>query len=292
MNERKSEDPVDLLEYWVILRRRAGLILTVVMVITGAVAVYAFSMPAVYRAEVLMAPAVSEGGKGGLGGLVSQYGGLAALAGIEMESGGGKEEALAILKSRAFLSRFIQAENLAPVFFSDDWEPTTESWREGREPTMTRVTKFFLDHVLRVTEGKNSGMVTLAIEWTDREKAADWANRLLASLNAHMRQRAIAEANKSLSFLGSEMGKTGKIEIQAAISRLIETQMQQAMMANVRDEYSFKVIDPAVVPAEDDYVKPRRWLLVAFGLTAGLLLGATLAFLGNYADVRRGPAAS
>jgi uncharacterized protein involved in exopolysaccharide biosynthesis len=38
------------------------------------------------------------------------------------------------------------------------------------------------------------------------------------------------------------------------------------MLANVREEYAFRVVDPASVPDADKYVWPRRALILALGL--------------------------
>ena len=42
------------------------------------------------------------------------------------------------------------------------------------------------------------------------------------------------------------------------------------MLAHARDEYAFRVLDPAVVPAVEDYVKPKRALLAVAGFALGL----------------------
>jgi len=57
---------------------------------------------------------------------------------------------------------------------------------------------------------------------------------------------------------------------------LIEQQMGKIMMANIRDEFVFKIIDPAVVPkrAENKIV-----LMIIFtGLILGVLFGSFVAF--------------
>ena len=52
------------------------------------------------------------------------------------------------------------------------------------------------------------------------------------------------------------------------------------MLANVTDEFAFKVLDPAVVPEKKD--KPRRRMIVLIGGMLGLGLGIVVAFGYNY----------
>jgi hypothetical protein len=71
-----------------------------------------------YRAEVLLAPA-DEKDSASLGG---QLGGLAALAGVRVGSGGESAEAIAVLRSREFAREFIEDFDLLTVFFADEWD--------------------------------------------------------------------------------------------------------------------------------------------------------------------------
>ena len=91
---------------------------------------------------------------------------------------------------------------------------------------------------------------------------------------AQTRARAIAEAEKSMSYLQSELDKTSIVGIRQGINGLIEDQINQIMLANVRDEFAFRVIDSAIPPSEDDYVRPIRWLYMLAGFILGAVLGS------------------
>lgn len=276
----QSAETVDVGEYWRIFRRRAGSIALTVLVATLVTGAYAWLSTPIYRAEALLLPAEAQEGGGALAGIASQYGGLAALAGVNVDARDGREESLAILKSREFIGRFVNEQKISALLLEDAAPPPYMFWKRRRTDQLSAV-DHFRNRVLRVSAAKNSGLVTLAIEWKDREMAAKWANSLVKALNDHMKERAVDESNKSLRFLADEIAKTSKIELQAAASYLVQSQMQQSMLANVRDEYAFRAIDPAVVPAEDEYVKPKRWLIMVLGALVGLLLGSTFALVAN-----------
>ena len=52
------------------------------------------------------------------------------------------------------------------------------------------------------------------------------------------------------------------------------------MLAKSREEFSFKIVDPPVVPEER--IKPTRRLMVMLGFIIGLFMGVFIAFGRNY----------
>lgn len=48
------------------------------------------------------------------------------------------------------------------------------------------------------------------------------------------------------------------------------------MLANVQEEYAFKVVDPAVVPQKP--IKPQRTLIITLGFLLGLIAALFIAF--------------
>jgi len=97
------DDEIDLKELFSALwAGKLWIISTTVIASVIAIAV-AISMPNIYRSEALLAPVSSE--SGGLGGLASQFGGLASLAGVSLPGGGGGDKTtmgLEVIKSRQF----------------------------------------------------------------------------------------------------------------------------------------------------------------------------------------------
>jgi hypothetical protein len=99
-------------------------------------------------------------------------------------------------------------------------------------------------------------------------------------MNSHAKDRAILEARDSISFLEKELEQTSILNSQTILYNLIEQQMGKIMMANIRDEFVFKVIDPAVVPK---HAETKPILMVVFiGLILGIFLSSFLAISTNY----------
>ena len=281
-----NDAEIDILELVGVLARNRWIILGVTLLFTVMAVGAAYLMTPVYRAELVMAPAQSESGKGAV---VSQLGGLASLAGISLGGDGtDKATALATLESRSFTMEFIRRHELLPKLFPRLWNQEKNGWAVGDPadvPSLIDGVKV-LSEIRSVKEDKVTGLVTVTVEWTDPREASSWTNLMVADLNASLRQAAIEEAERSISYLSAEAKKSKVIELQTAIYGLIEEQVKQIMLANVRTEYAFKVLDPALPPEPEDFVKPKRDLMVALGIVVGSLFGGLAAYIRE--AVRRG----
>lgn len=261
---------------------RRWLVIGCTAVVGLVFAAAALLMTPIYRAEVLMVPAAQESGQGLLGGELGQLSGLASLAGINIGGGGVEtEEALAVFKTREFGERFILEMDLIPKFFPKS--PATEASRWAilarKRPTPAQAFRYLDRNVLNVSQDKKTGLVTLRVDWKDRLEAAEWANDFVRRLNTEMRERAIARTSANLEFLNKQLESVSTIETRQAISRLVESQIRQRMLANVSPEYAFRVIGRALPADADDPVWPRKLVLVAAGIILGFFTGGGIALI-------------
>lgn len=256
---------------WLVLAALFGL---------GIALAFAWSMPKLFRAQVQVAQ-VQSGGRDSLSGLANQFGGLAALAGISLGGGGQGEEAFATLTSRAFSRDFIVANGLAPVLFSDRWDPKTRAWKLPSEaPSLEECVDLFVKKVRSVVEDKKTRLLTVSVDWRDPGIAASWANSMIEMANSRMRESAIRDAEQNVKYLEVELRKTNVVELQQAIYRLMEAQVNQAMLATVQRQYAFRVIDRAVPP--EKHFSPNSVRLAAVGTFLSVFV-ALVAFTAYYA---------
>lgn len=82
-----------------------------------------------------------------------------------------------------------------------------------------------------------------------------------------------------MKYLNGELESASSVELRQSIHRLIEAQVQTIMLANVRQDFAFRVIDPAVVQDADHYVSPRRALLAFMGIVLGGFLGLSISLV-------------
>ncbi len=263
--------------------KRLWIVASVIVVSLPFVAA-AFLMDPVYRAATLLADARADSGStSSLSSALNQLGSLASLARINVGGVNQVEEALAVMRSREFTEGFIQEENMLPELFPALWDASTQQWNvpEEQRPTVTQGYRLFDSIRSTAQPGGRGGLVTVSIEWGDRTAAARWANALVARLNAEMRDRAIASTRLSVSFLEKELSATSTIDTRQAINRLMEAQINQRMLANVTQEYAFRVVEKALPPEPDDVVRPNKLVLVALGPTIGFVFGVFAVLVVN-----------
>ena len=280
-----DEGTIDLRAVFGRLWRRRWWIIASIVFFTAIFVAYALMSKPVYRAAAIVIPTSSERGNlsRSLGGALSQLGGIASLAGINLNNADTTtEEALAVLESRQFTERFIVDLNLMPVLFESAWDAKNGRWRTDNEedqPTLAKGAAYFSSSILRIARDRQRGLVTVQIDWFDREEAARWANELVARLNEEMRARAIQKTDASLRFLESEFASTGLVGTREAIGRLIESQISERMLANVTHEFAFRVVDAALPPDKDDPIRPNKLILFAVGPILGLVFGLLTALV-------------
>ena len=282
-----DEDEIDLLELIRTLVQAWKTIMGITIVCAGLAVTYALHAPEVFKAEILLAPADEETSPG-VSSTLSQFGGLAAMAGISIPSDSNIDRALATLKTRKFLKKFIMDKNLLPIIFSDSWDHSSKSWilKEGQD-------EFKNDDGIKPLQGAiefesdKSGLITLSISWNDPEVAAEWCNDLVEQLNEQLREKAIVDSQKRVGYLEQELAKTTLQEMRAMLYNLLESEKQKAMLANVNEDFALEVIDPAVVPESRE--KPKRKLIIALGGVCGGFLGIIAVSFAQFVRKLKSP---
>jgi len=256
------------------------MILLTTLIFTLSAGAISYLITSVSPAEVLIAPSDCGDSKGCFSAFSGQFGGLASLAGVNLGGSGNKAEAIATLNSRALTEHYIREQNLLPILFAKRWNTQIKQFTpdgHGKVPTLWDGNKLFRKKIRKFSEDKKTGLISLAIEWTDPAIAAQWANDLVKLTNHTLRDRAIAESNRNLGYLNQQLERSSVVELRQAIYRLIETEVKNVMVAEGSEEYAFKIIDPAVAPEEKS--KPKGTLIVAVALVLGLLLSGFYALI-------------
>ncbi|MGL5668109.1 MAG: Wzz/FepE/Etk N-terminal domain-containing protein [Shewanella sp.] len=297
-----TNDEIDLRELFSVIWQGKWLIIAIIVVFAIASVVFAILQPNIYKSEALLAPASEEQG-GGLSALASQFGGLASLAGVNLGGKGGTDKtelAIEVLRSRQFTSEFIQKHNiLADLMAAEKWDrdadkiiydpelynEQTNTWvREVKapfkpEPSMQEAYKAF-SKMIAVNKAKDTGMVTLSVEHLSPTVAQQWVTWLIQDINKVMKERDVAEAQRSTEFLNKQIALTNVADIKTVLYKLIEEQAKTIMFAEVRDEYVFKTIDPALAPEEK--AKPKRALICVLGSMLGGMLGVMIVLVRHF----------
>ena len=292
-------DEIDLSELFTVLWRGKWIIIATTFIFAIASVFYALSQPNIYKSDALLAPAESSSG-GGLSKMAGQLGGLAALAGVNFGAGESSQTDLAVqvMKSRQFVDTFINKHDLlVPLMAAKDWDltnnklvldediydPSSEEWlREpdglrGAKPTAQEAFEIFSKEVFSVSQDKDSGLYTVSIKNYSPYIAQQWVHWLIEDINKVMRERTIAETSQNLIYLNTQLQKTSVADMQSTFYKLIEEQTKSLMLAEVQEEFIFKVVDPAVVPELKD--GPKRALICVLGTLLGCMLGVAIVLV-------------
>ncbi|WP_104041579.1 Wzz/FepE/Etk N-terminal domain-containing protein [Vibrio hyugaensis] len=298
-NLQHGDDEIDLRELFGALWKSKWIVIATTFVFAVGAVLYALSLPNIYKSDALLAPAESSNG-GGLSKMAGQLGGLAALAGVNLGAGESSQTDLAVqvMKSRQFVEAFINKHDLlVPLMAAKDWDlannklildeelynPNTGEWlREpnglrGSTPTAQEAFEVFNKEVLSIKQDKESGLYTVSAKYYSPYVAQQWVNWLIEDINKVMRERTIAETSQNLAYLNTQLQKTAVADMQSTFYKLIEEQTKSLMLAEVQEEFVFKVVDPAVVPELKD--GPKRALICVLGTLLGGMLGVAIVLI-------------
>ena len=208
---------VALRRWWLL----GGAALVFAILLVGA----SFLVDPVYRASTTVSYIGDADQGGDMSGLLSQFGGIAGLAGISLQEDSRRAESLALLESREFVLRFVKEMGLAMDLFANEYDERRGRWEEDKEPTDWELVERFRDDVLRISEDPKTGLVTVSILWTDPELAARWVNALVRLADEQLRDADMQELSRSIEFLHRELETTAVVGIEQGIFRLIEAQL-------------------------------------------------------------------
>ena len=302
LESRTMDDEIDLLELWQVIWSGKWLIIAITTIFAVGSVIIALWIPDTYRTEVLLAPVEEESG-GGLGSSLGQLGGLASLAGINLDAAGGgvsmKSRALAIIQSRFFIQDFFISHDLLVPFMGSTpgevsgtieidpelYDEDAQQWvREPSPagnviPSGQEVYEAFSE-ILEITEDELTGMVTIALEWYEPRLIKQWMDLLVEDLNDYMREEDTLEAERAIEYLNTRLQETSLVEMRNVFFNLIEQQTQQVMLADSREEYALETIDPAVVP--ENKSAPRRSIIFIMITLLGSMLSVVTILLRHY----------
>ena len=300
MNDQ-YDDEIDLRELFMVLWAGKIKIIAITAVFAVASVIYALSVPNQYKATALLAPAQSGGG--GLPGALGQLGGLASLAGVSIGGGESSEAQIAqeIMKSWSYIEGFIDDNDLAvelaavqgwnkgsnELQINDSvYDTQNKQWLSKNEagvtgpPSSWNLFQAFSGR-LALSEDKNSGLVSVSIEYYSPQVAKLWVDLYVESINRFMQQRQVDKVTRNIAYLQEQIGKTSIAEMREVFYTIIEEQTKSKMLAEASPDYAFLAVGPSMVPEEKS--QPKRSLICILGTLLGGMLSVLLVLIMHYA---------
>jgi len=266
---------------WQAVVRRRYLILGFVIVCAALGVTLGFVVEPTYKATAVVS--VRQGGSmsSSLQSLGSKLGGLGALAGLMLPADEAGSSARSMLESKLVASRIIDEAKLMPLLFPRRWDAKAGKWKDdgSKVPTIADGVKRFQRKVLSVDYDKASALISVSIVWQDRLQAAELVNAVVREVNETLRAQALRDSELSIQYLEKELLKTEALGLRSSIYSVMEQQMENGMLAKVREDFALRIIDPAMVPDDDDIHWPKKWALAFTGAFSGLIAGLFCCFL-------------
>ncbi|MDC0906601.1 Wzz/FepE/Etk N-terminal domain-containing protein [Gammaproteobacteria bacterium] len=263
--------------------------------------IYSLTLTNIYTAETTLAPTAS----GNMSSNLSQYAGLASMAGIPLPGSSSgmsdKDLALSLLKSKGLLQRLIDKHDILPdLIAAEAWNLTTNSisynsdvyddtknvWVRNVKPPYklipsTQESYNFFDKAIAVSEDKNTGVISLKVDHLSPEIAYQWSLLILQEVNEYVADMRIKEAQLSIDYLNDQIKITPYPELKALFYELIQQHTQSMMLAKVRPEYALTTLDAPLIPEVKS--APKRSLIVILSTLLGGMLGTLIILIRFYA---------
>lgn len=264
------QSEVNLLDYLKVILKNLKLIGIIVAVVVIATAIVSLVMTPVYESKAVIIPSgVISRDAGAAGFLATQFG-------IAPPASPISAEIVNLLKSNILKEKIIRRYDLLKVLLGDKYKKDEDEnkliWRGIR--TLQGITK--INFIAK------DNIVDITISYKDPKIARDLVNYTLAELTDYMSSEAkrVAETNKK--YLESQIDKTADPFIRTKLYALIAQQLETSMMAEVKENFAFKVLDAPRVP--DRRSKPKRTQMVMIAFVVSLFIGIFAAFLKEYLE--------
>ncbi|MBA4390251.1 MAG: hypothetical protein C0399_04860 [Syntrophus sp. (in: bacteria)] len=260
-------DETNLLDYVNIILKNKILICTIVGIVVVATGIVSLLMAPVYEARAVIAPVSKTGESSGAGALAAQFG-------ISAPASSNMSEIVNLLKTNIVREEVIKKHNLLPVLFKG------KNFKNQSEEQRVWAGLRYLEGALKVVPNQKDNSIQVSMQFGDPRIATDIVSYTLIELTDHMSNEARRVADTNKKYLESQVDKTADPFIKTKIYSLIAQQMETSMMAEVKENFAFKVLDPPRVP--DRKVKPKRTQMVVISFIVSLFLGIFAAFGREY----------
>ncbi len=298
-DKKKSDDTIDLKEIFDVLKEARKLILLTTFSFALSSAIISLILTDYYKSESILIVTDADS-VGNLG----QLGGLAAMAGVNLPMGGGKDramEAIQTIKSRAFLKHLLSFNNVMPAIIAvDDYDVATKKlsykssiyddinkeWvrkpsnKRSSIPSYLEVHEIYLEDILSVSKDNITGLITISVEHISPIFAKEFLELIIKETNSLLRKKDLEGSANALAYLSAEIPKTSLVEIRESINQLIQAQLETQMMAKINTDYILTPIEPPFIPEERS--KPNRTLIVIIATMFGGIISVLFVLFRNY----------
>ncbi len=269
MGERQHYDEIDPMDCLKVVWSHKWLMAVIVAAGVVGTAIVSLIMTPVYESKAVIVPAgvLSKEQGAATGFLAMQFGFVPPVTPASAEI-------VNLLKSNNLRERLIRRHDLLPLFF------TKKSMRGKTENQLMWEGIRYLEKRTTVNFAQKDNVITLSCRYKDPGKASDLVASMLTELNDYMSGEVKRVADTNRKYLEAQVEKTSDPFIKAKIYTLIAQHIETSAMAEAKENFTFKVLDPPRVP--DKRISPKRTMMVLTMFVVSLFVGIFAAFLIEY----------
>jgi len=196
MTEEKVENEINLIDLVKTVWKGKWLILAITLVTTLGTLIFALLQKDEFTSQAVITPITSSSaGPSSL----AQYAGLAAMAGVNIPTGGGGDSAAVnnLLVSRSLRDRVIQTLNLTEKLFSSD---TDFGKRDPLRVTEEALSKKFITN----SKGRE-GVINLEVKTNDPLLSFEISKQILVELEALLNEYNMAKSQMNISLVEKQL---------------------------------------------------------------------------------------
>ena len=293
-----DKEDLNLIELINIFLKRKYLIFFIVFISAILSVIYSLSLPNIYTSRAILVEANQQNTLSSrLGGITS----FANVAGVSLPGQSSKtEEAIERIKSYEFFSKhflpYIKLENLMAVNRWDEKNNTIsykknlfnqadKEWVRKIKPVTPSNQQAYRKYkeIISVSQDNKTGFVSLSIKHESPHIAKEWMVLIIQKINFSMRMENDKLAKKSIDFLTNQLKNTNIKETRDAITSLIESQMQNLMVAAVSESYAFRVLESPIAPEKK--TSPSRAIICIIGTILGGIFALIIALFIHFKNI-------
>ncbi len=227
--------------------------------------------------------------------------GLAAIAGINLSSGGDSAKyAIEMIQSRDFLVKYVRAlgyteevyaaEKLSEggidiVYDEKMFDSVKQKWltnkKTGKSYSPSDLQLFnSINKNYKFNRDNESGTILITYEHVSPEFAKEFLENLVKTINSELRQKDSEKYKSSIRYLQEKIGITQVEDIKNTFLDMMQEQTKNLMLAEINADYIFVTVDSAYVPEKP--FKPKRILLSMVVAVLMLILSVCVILIINF----------
>ncbi|RJR14517.1 MAG: hypothetical protein C4581_13985 [Nitrospiraceae bacterium] len=260
----ECNEEISLLDYISIIARHMKLIIITVAIAVTATAIISFFSPKIYEAKAVIMPVSQSQEHTGMSAVALQFG-------LTSNQPSNTSELFSLLQSNILMERVIIKNNLVSLFFGEEARGKKEN-----EQIWDGI-RYLKSTIYKVRDNKREGIIELSAEYKDPEISAGILTSVLTELTDYMSSEAKRVADTNKEYLQSLIDKNSDPLIKQKIYGLIARQIEISMMAEVKENFAFKILDPPRIP--DRKIRPRIAMNIMLSFIISLAGGIGMAFM-------------